>query len=84
MSFYDIKYNRKPIITILNNKDYLVELNKKIQEEVQEYLESNNIEELSDMVEVRYEILRRNKKWHLHFWGYQSFFQLWQLSYQPL
>lgn len=84
MSFYDIKYNRKPIITILNNKDYLVELNKKIQEEVQEYLESNNIEELSDMVEVRYEILRRNKKWHLHFWGYQLFFRLWQLSYQPL
>ncbi len=84
MSFYDIKYNRKPIITILNNKDYLVELNKKIQEEVQEYLESNNIEELSDMVEVRYEILRRKKKWHSHFWGYQLFFRLWQLSYQPL
>ena len=57
MSFYDIKYNRKPIITILNNKDYLVELNKKIQEEVQEYLESNNIEELADIVEVIYGIL---------------------------
>lgn len=51
------KDNRKPIITILDNKDYLVELNKKIQEEVQEYLESNNIEELADIVEVIYGIL---------------------------
>lgn len=51
------KDNRKPITTILNNKDYLIELNRKIQEEVQEYLESNNIEELADIVEVIYGIL---------------------------
>lgn len=51
------KDNRKPITTILNNKDYLIELNRKIQEEVQEYLKSNNIEELADIVEVTYGIL---------------------------
>jgi predicted house-cleaning noncanonical NTP pyrophosphatase (MazG superfamily) len=51
------KDNRKPITTILNNKDYLIELNRKIQEEVQEYFESNNIEELADIVEVIYGIL---------------------------
>lgn len=51
------KDNRKPITTILNDKDYLIELNRKIQEEVKEYLESNNIEELADIVEVIYGIL---------------------------
>lgn len=51
------KDNRKPITTILNNKDYLIELNRKIQEEVKEYLESNSIEELADIVEVIYGIL---------------------------
>lgn len=51
------KDNRKPITTILNNKDYLIELNRKIQEEVKEYIEGNNIEELADIVEVIYGIL---------------------------
>ena len=51
------KDNRKPITKILSNKDYLIELNKKIQEETKEYIESNNIEELADIVEVIYGIL---------------------------
>ena len=33
------------------------ELNKKLQEEVREYLEDNNVEELADIVEVVYGIL---------------------------
>ncbi len=41
----------------LNNEEYRIELNKKLQEEVQEYLEDNNVEELADIVEVVYGIL---------------------------
>ena len=42
---------------ILDNSEYRQELNKKLQEEVKEYLEDNNIEELADIVEVIYGIL---------------------------
>ncbi len=42
---------------ILDNDEYRQELNKKLQEEVKEYLEDNNIEELADIVEVIYGIL---------------------------
>lgn len=42
---------------ILNNEEYKRELNKKLQEEVREYLEDNNVEELADIVEVIYGIL---------------------------
>lgn len=51
------KDNRKPITRVLNNEEYLSELNKKLQEEMKEYLEDNNIEELADIVEVVYGIL---------------------------
>ena len=51
------KDNRNPITTILNNNDYIIELNRKIQEEMKEYLESGEIEELADIVEVIYGIL---------------------------
>ena len=36
---------------------YFKQLNKKLQEEVKEYLEDNNVEELADIVEVIYGIL---------------------------
>ena len=49
--------DKKPIIRILSDKEYLMELNKKLQEEVNEYLEDNNIEELADIIEVVYGIL---------------------------
>lgn len=49
--------NRKAIVKILNDNDYLNELNKKLQEEVKEYFEDNNVEELADIVEVIYGIL---------------------------
>ena len=42
---------------ILSNDEYREELNKKLQEEVKEYLEDNNTEELADIVEVIYGIL---------------------------
>ncbi len=47
----------KPITKTLNDKEYLDELNKKLQEEVEEYLDDNNVEELADVVEVIYGIL---------------------------
>lgn len=52
------KNNKKAIAKILNDEDYLTELNRKIQEEVKEYLEDNNVEELADIVEVVYGILK--------------------------
>ena len=41
----------------MSDEEYLTELNKKLQEEVKEYLENNDIEELADIVEVIYGIL---------------------------
>ena len=49
--------NSKAITRILNDEEYLEELNKKLQEEVKEYLEDNNVEELADIVEVVYGLL---------------------------
>lgn len=49
--------NRIPITRELDNEEYIKELNKKLQEEVKEYLEDNNVEELADIVEVIYGIL---------------------------
>lgn len=48
----------KPVIHILNDAEYLTELHKKLLEEVNEYLLDNNIEELADIMEVFYAILR--------------------------
>ena len=42
---------------ILNDEEYIIELNKKIQEELTEYLESGEIEELADLEEVLRAIL---------------------------
>ena len=42
---------------ILSNEEYLKELNRKIQEEMKEYLESGDIEELADLEEVLRAIL---------------------------
>lgn len=37
---------------ILNDEEYLKELNKKLEEEVKEYLQSGEVEELADIEEV--------------------------------
>ena len=42
---------------ILTDEEYLIELNKKIKEELNEYLESGEIEELADLEEVLRAIL---------------------------
>lgn len=49
--------NEKPVIRKLDDESFAEELNKKLQEEVKEYLEDNNVEELADIVEVIYGIL---------------------------
>lgn len=41
----------------LNNIEYKKQLDNKLQEEVKEYLESDNIEEIADLIEVIYAIL---------------------------
>lgn len=51
------KDSRVAITRKLDDTEYLNELNKKLQEEVNEYLEDNNVEELADIVEVIYAIL---------------------------
>lgn len=52
-----IKNNAKPVTRILSDEEYLIELNKKLLEEVKEYLESGEIEELADIEEVILAIL---------------------------
>ena len=52
-----IKNGAKPITRILSQEECLIELNKKISEEVNEYLESGNIEEIADIEEVILAIL---------------------------
>ena len=42
---------------ILSDKQFLVELNTKLNEEVAEYLQSGEIEELADILEVIYALL---------------------------
>ena len=49
-----------PITRVLDDKEYIEELNKKLLEEVKEYLESNEILELCDIEEVLLAILRFN------------------------
>lgn len=53
-----IKNGAKPVTRILNDEEYLSELNKKLFEEVQEYLESGEIEEIADIEEVILAILK--------------------------
>ena len=52
-----LKSSRKPITSVLDKDNYKKELDKKLQEELQEYLKDDNVEELADLVEVVYAIL---------------------------
>lgn len=49
--------NGTPFTTVLNDKEYLQELNTKMQEELREYLGSGEVEELCDLEEVLRAIL---------------------------
>ncbi len=48
----DSEPGRKSKYRILDDKEYLTELNKKILEEANEFIEDNSIEELGDLMEV--------------------------------
>jgi len=48
---------KKPVVEKLEDDHYLHMLNTKLSEELTEYQDSNNIEELADLVEVIYAIL---------------------------
>lgn len=50
----------KPKTRILNNDEYLVYLKLKLQEELDEYLDSNKLIELADLLEVIYAIIEHN------------------------
>lgn len=52
-----IKNGATPVTRILDDEEYLKELNKKLSEEVNEYLESGSIEEIADIEEVILAIL---------------------------
>jgi len=47
----------QPVTRILSEEEYIKELNKKLLEEVKEYLESEEVEELADIEEVILAIL---------------------------
>ncbi len=54
------KNGQIPKTKVLDDKKYTSALNKKLKEEVQEYLMSNDIEELADILEV-VEAIAENK-----------------------
>ena len=47
---------KTPIIEILSDEDYLKELDKKLNEEVEEYQADKSIEEMADVLEVLFAI----------------------------
>ena len=51
-SMYQYYSGRKSKYRILNDSEYLTELNKKVLEEANEFIEENSIEELGDLMEV--------------------------------
>lgn len=54
----DSEPGRKSKYRILDDKEYLSELNKKVIEEANEFIEENSIEELGDLLEVIYAIMK--------------------------
>ena len=46
------KSGKTCVAHVLSNEEYITELDKKLQEEVAEYLQDKNLEELADAVEV--------------------------------
>ena len=53
-----IQKGAQPVTRILNDEEYIQELNKKLSEEVNEYLESGEIEEIADIEGVILAILK--------------------------
>ena len=55
------KNGATPIVRILDVEEYFKELNRKLKEELNEYLDGNDIEELADLYEVMLAILDYKK-----------------------
>jgi predicted house-cleaning noncanonical NTP pyrophosphatase (MazG superfamily) len=49
-------------VKTLDDKEFLIELDKKLEEELQEYQESKSVEELADMLEVIQKIIKLRGK----------------------
>ncbi|KEO84710.1 nucleoside triphosphate pyrophosphohydrolase [Tumebacillus flagellatus] len=52
------KSGKKPVYRTLEENEYQQELRTKLQEEVQEYLEARNVEELADVMEVLFALAK--------------------------
>lgn len=50
------KLGHKVTYKVLSDKEYLKELNKKVVEEANEFVEANDLEELADLFEVIYAV----------------------------
>ena len=48
--------NKKAVCHILSDSEYIIELEKKLNEEVAEYQQDKNLEEMADVLEVLYAI----------------------------
>jgi len=58
------KDGKKATYRVLNDEEYLIELNKKVLEEANEFIEENSIEELADVMEVIESIMKfKNISW---------------------
>ncbi len=57
-----MKKGETPIVKILDDEQYLIELNKKLKEEVNEYIADESIEELADITEVIYALVEAKGK----------------------
>jgi len=51
------KSGKRAVTEILSDEEYMERLNRKLMEEVQEYLESGTVEELADIGEVMHAIM---------------------------
>ncbi len=52
---------KKAVVEKVSDNEYISRLNEKLGEELREYLESQSVEELADLVEVIYAILDSKK-----------------------
>ena len=55
------KENRKANYRVLDNAEYLKELDKKLFEEAHEFIEEHSVKELADLMEVVFAIMKANK-----------------------
>ncbi len=57
-----IKNNQKPFTHVASDEEYLSKLKEKLREEVDEFLEDENIQEMADIIEV-IESINNFKNW---------------------